>query len=65
LDCVVVVAVVPVLDDLGLPWLAARAAPPPPNAAAAATANRAALRFGRNTCHLLSVGDAVHGTSGA
>jgi len=65
LDCVVVVAVVSVLDDLELPWLAARAAPPPPNAAAAATAKSAALRVGRNTCHLLSIGDVVHGTAGA
>ena len=65
MDCVVVVAVVPVLDDLEPPWLAARAVPPPPNAAAAATAKIATLRFGRNTRHLLSIGDAVHGTGNA
>jgi hypothetical protein len=51
---VVVVAVVPVLDDLEPPWLAARAAPPPPNATAVAVDRTTRLRFGRNTCHLLS-----------
>jgi hypothetical protein len=60
----VVEALVPVLDDLEPPWLAASAAPPPPNTAAAATVARTTLRFGRNTCHLLSVGDALHRTAG-